>query len=108
MPEREKMFKRFRPILLGAVLVLPLSLRAQDRQQRTPDRQKSEASNAHQTTSNTYYDSKHRDWHQWNNNENQSYQKYSEEHHKKGDFSSANERDQQQYWNWRHKHSDSH
>lgn len=103
-----KMFKRVSPILLGAALVLPVSIWAQDRQQRTPDRQKSEESNSRQTTSKTYYDSKHRDWHQWNDQENQSYQKYSEEHHRKGDFSGAKERDQQQYWAWRHKHPDSH
>lgn len=101
------MSKRFNRILLGAVLVLPLSLWSQERQQRTPDRQNSQASNARQTNSKTYYDSRHRDWHQWNDGENQSYQKYSEEHHRKGDFSSERERDQERYWAWRHKHSDS-
>src|SRR4051794_23696679 len=98
MPGKERMFKRFSPILLGTALLLPLSLSAQDRQQRTPEKQKSEASNGHQASTNAYYDSKHRDWHQWNDHESQSYQKYSEEHHKKGDFSNANERDQEQYW----------
>ena len=59
------------------------------------------------TSSQPYYDSTHRDWHQWNDGEEKSYRTYSEQHHKSGDFSSSRERDQQKYWHWRHKHSDS-
>jgi hypothetical protein len=56
-----------------------------------------------------YYDSKHRDWHQWNGQEDQTYNRYAQEHHQDSrDFSKGSEREQQQYWNWRHKHHDDH
>jgi hypothetical protein len=60
-------------------------------------------------SSYAYYDSKHRDWHAWNHEEEQSYQRYAKEHHlENSDFAGLSERQQQQYWKWRHKHPDSH
>ena len=60
-------------------------------------------------SSYAYYDSKHRDWHPWNHEEEESYQRYAKEHHSENsDFAGLSERQQQQYWKWRHKHPDSH
>ncbi len=95
------MSKFLKPVLCAAVLVLPISVYAQDH--KGDDRQDKHGS------SYAYYDSKHRDWHKWDDQENQAYAHYAEEHHQQNhDFSSASEREQQQYWNWKHKHPDSH
>src|SRR5581483_10860047 len=53
-----------------------------------------------------YYDSNHKDYHEWNDNENQQWQQYQTERHKQyGDFSHASRRRQQAYWKWRHEHN---
>jgi hypothetical protein len=55
----------------------------------------------------TYHDKQHNDDHEWNGQEDKAYGIYvKQNHHKAGDFSKLNERDQQNYWNWRHEHSD--
>jgi len=56
---------------------------------------------------NRVYDKDHKDYHEWNDNENRAWQHYlSENHHKSYEFSKANEKQQSQYWNWRHSHPD--
>jgi type II secretory pathway pseudopilin PulG len=105
------MLKPFQLVVLGTAFILPISLAAQNRQQQqqhTSGRQDTQTrTDQRSTSSQPYYDSTHRDWHQWNDGEEKAYRTYSEQHHKSGDFSSSKERDQQKYWNWRHKHSDS-
>ena len=49
----------------------------------------------------------HSDSHEWNNNEDQAYRRYLQEHHKKyHDFAKAKPSEQSNYWNWRHTHPD--
>jgi hypothetical protein len=80
--------------LLGAALMVPttmapIALRAQDH------------------TARTYHDKQHNDDHQWNGQEDKAYRIYAKQNHRKyGDFSRLKEGDQQNYWNWRHEHSD--
>jgi hypothetical protein len=51
-----------------------------------------------------YEDRAHKDTHEWNNDEDQRYRRYLEEHHKKyHQFSKASKREQNDYWNWRHR-----
>jgi hypothetical protein len=109
--ERGKVLKSLKAVLFSAALLVSTLGFAQDRQeQRGSDRRDSNASRDHRSGDNrAYYDSKRRDWHQWDDQENQSYRRYAEEHHwKDHDFSNNSEREQQQYWNWQHKHPDSH
>jgi hypothetical protein len=55
------------------------------------------------------YDRNHKDYHNWDDNENRAWGQYQTEHHKKShEFSKANNREQGQYWNWRHAHPDNH
>lgn len=57
--------------------------------------------------SHNYHDKKHNDDHEWNDHENQAYKIYLKDHHRKEvEFDKMNARDQQNYWNWRHTHSD--
>lgn len=56
-----------------------------------------------------YYDRAHKDTHQWTDDENAAWGRYRDEHHvKQTDFAQANKRQQQDYWNWRHEHPDTH
>ncbi len=82
--------------LLSAALVIPVAvaptvLRAEE-----------------QKAARNYHDKQHNDDHSWNGQEDKAYRIYAKENHRKyNDFSRLKERDQQNYWNWRHEHSDS-
>jgi hypothetical protein len=55
------------------------------------------------------YDRNHKDYHNWDDNENRAWGQYQTEHRKNShEFSKANKREQGQYWNWRHAHPDNH
>ena len=105
----------FSKAVLVSVAVLT-SVSAQERrntteqQPHTGTRTEAESSGRSSQMENNrpYYDSKRRDWHQWNDSEEQSYHRYSEQHHLNNNFSQLNEKQQQEYWNWRHKHGDQH
>ena len=53
------------------------------------------------------YDRDHKDYHNWDDHENQAWNRYLSENHKREhDFKKANKKEQSQYWNWRHSHPD--
>jgi len=53
------------------------------------------------------YDKDHKDYHDWNQNENHAWGQYQTDNHQKhSEFSKANKKEQSQYWNWRHAHPD--
>jgi len=91
------MFQLWKPALLAAALIVPATLaptvlRADD----------------HDRDSHHYQDKKHHDEHEWNNHEDQAYRMWAKEKHRKyTDFQRLKERDRNDYWNWRHNHSDS-
>ncbi|MFL6417622.1 MAG: hypothetical protein ACJ74Y_18360 [Bryobacteraceae bacterium] len=75
-------------IVSAAVLT---SVQAQDRRNSTQQQssrgstssQSEKARSSSASNDRPYYDSKHRDWHQWNDREDQSYTRYADEHHRK-------------------------
>jgi hypothetical protein len=81
--------------LLGLALIAPLAvtptaLRAQDNK-----------------NARTYHDKQHNDDHQWNTHEDQAYQVWVKDNHRKNtNFAKLKDTDQQSYWGWRHEHSD--
>ncbi|HWD00625.1 MAG TPA: hypothetical protein VG456_27905 [Candidatus Sulfopaludibacter sp.] len=78
------MYKFLSILVLGGALSAPVVLQAQER---------------------TYEDKAHHDSHTWNSDEDAHYRTYLKEHHKKyREFSRANQRDQNDYWKWRHEH----
>jgi hypothetical protein len=82
-------------LLLTAALAAPLSVIAAPAPQDDHDRQ------------NRVYDKKHKDYHNWDANENRSWNQYlSENHRESHEYTRANKREQSQYWNWRHSHPD--
>ena len=76
--------------LMAPIALAPTALRAQN-----------------QSAARTYHDKQHNDDHAWNSQEDKAYRIYAKQNHRKyGDFSKLKEEDQQNYWNWRHEHSD--
>ena len=53
------------------------------------------------------YDREHKDYHHWDDHENEVWKRFLVENHRKEhDFARANKREQAEYWNWRHSHPD--
>lgn len=53
------------------------------------------------------YDSKHKDYHNWDDRENNAWGLYLTSNHKHfHEFSKSSKREQANYWNWRHAHPD--
>jgi hypothetical protein len=53
------------------------------------------------------YDKDHNDYHNWDDNENRAWGVFlTQKHRKSHEFSTANKKEQSQYWNWRHSHPD--
>jgi hypothetical protein len=78
-------------VMLGTALIAPVVL----------------APNALLADDHKYHDQKHNDEHEWNAHEDRAYRMYvKENHHKYRDFAKLKEEDRQNYWAWRHEHSD--
>jgi hypothetical protein len=53
------------------------------------------------------YDKNHKDYHNWNDHEDQAYRGYlSEQHQTYRPYAKQSHKQQDQYWNWRHGHPD--
>jgi type III secretory pathway component EscR len=80
-------------VLLSAALLAPIAVKADDDHNRRE----------------RIYDKSHKDYHEWNDQEDRAYRHYLEEHHRPyRDWKKANKRDQEAYWAWRHNHQDWH
>jgi len=56
---------------------------------------------------NRVYDRDHKDYHNWDDNEDRSYRAYLGERHREyHPFAELKEKEQRAYWNWRHRHPD--
>jgi hypothetical protein len=82
-------------MLLTGALLAPVAF-AQDRDHDRDDRNRN---------NNRVYDSSHRDYHNWNSDEDNAYRQwYGQQHNGKQyrDYRKLNKKDQQAYWKWRH------
>lgn len=53
------------------------------------------------------YDSRHKDYHNWDDHENTAWGIYLSNNHKKAhEFKNSSKKEQADYWNWRHAHPD--
>ncbi len=93
---------------LAAALASPVAIAQQDDQHRGDDqRQQQDRSDRNTENQNRVYDRGHKDYHNWDDNENRAWGQYQTEHHRNPqEFSKANNKEQSQYWNWRHAHPD--
>jgi hypothetical protein len=88
-------------LLMGA-LAAPLGLQAQERDDHNKDRD----DHAQQQR---IYDRDHKDYHNWNGDEDRMYRQwYTESHNGKEyrEYNKLKHKDQTAYWNWRHQHGD--
>ena len=86
------MFRFLPALLLGAALTFSTAvtpLRAADRDARV------------------YHDTKANDDHHWDSHEDKAYRSWEKENHRKHvDFAKQKPEEQENYWGWRHQHSD--
>jgi len=76
----------FGTALSAPVILMPATLRAEDR---------------------VYHDKARNDEHHWDSHEDRAYRIWVKENHRKHrGFAKLNEEEQEQYWAWRHDHSD--
>jgi hypothetical protein len=81
-------------LFLAAALAAPASIIAAPAPQENRDQ-------------NRIYDKDHKDYHNWDDHENQQWGVFlSENHRKSHEFSKSNKKEQSEYWNWRHAHPD--
>ena len=86
------MYRYLSAFLLSGALLLPVAVVADDHRDEHNKR---------------YYDKEAKDYHEWNEREAKAYRKYLEENHKQyHDWAKARREEQEDYWRWRHKHSD--
>ena len=53
------------------------------------------------------YDRSHKDYHNWDDNENRSWGVYLTNNHRpQHEYAKSKKSEQDQYWNWRHSHPD--
>ena len=89
-------------LALGAALIAPVALRAQDESRKTT------TTTTTTTESKRYYDSEEKDYHQWNDQEDRAYRLYLQENHRDYvEFPKVKTTEQREYWRWRHGHPDS-
>jgi hypothetical protein len=75
--------------VLTSALIAPIAARADDHHERR------------------YYDRSGHDYHTWNSNEDRAYRHYLEEQHRQyREFHTVRRSDRDQYFRWRHTHSD--
>ena len=76
--------------LLGAALIAPMTVNADDDHHRR------------------YYDRDHRDYHEWNGHEDRAYRVYlGEQHQNYREFYRVRRSRRTHYFRWRHEHPDS-
>jgi len=89
-------------LLMGA-LAAPLALLAQDHDRDDHHDRDDRAKNQR------IYDRDHRDYHNWNGDEDRNYRQWYTQSHRNGqyrEYNRLNHKDQNAYWNWRHQHGD--
>jgi hypothetical protein len=71
------------------------------------DDKRQEDHERHDKKQTRVYDRSHKDYHDWNENEDKSYRQYAGEQHQDfREYQTLNAEQQDQYWNWRHSHPD--
>jgi len=92
---RISMNKLLSTVALSVALVIPtcVGLAAQDDHKDKDQHQR-------------YYDKHHKDYHEYDAHEAKAWQIYAQQEHQTVTFEHANDRQRQQYWDWRHNHSD--
>ena len=99
-------------LVLLAALVAPATILAkpvaqEEHRERERERDRDRDHDRDKEREHRYYDKAHRDYHQWNANEDTAYRRWMAERHRKYmEFGRLSAGQQQAYWKWRHSHPD--
>lgn len=106
----QRIYRYLGPLVLGAALVGPMAVAATPRpQDRQEEKREEKREEKHERKERRYYDRDRKDYHVWNNRENEAYERWEREERREPSvrpFSKLNRREQAEYWNWRHQHPD--
>jgi hypothetical protein len=81
-------------LFVAASLTAPVAIVATPAHQEEKDRDR-------------VYDKEHKDYHHWDEKEDAAWKRFlAEKHRKDHEFAKANEKEREEYWNWRHNHPD--
>ena len=81
-------------LLLTAALAAPVAIMAAARPQEA-------------SVQVRVYDKNHKDYHNWDDNENRAWGQFlSDNHRDHHEYAKSNKKEQAQYWDWRHSHPD--
>ena len=108
-----KVSRRYRfivnSLVLTTVLAVPVILTASKPQENDRQEERRRNNERQRERNNRIYDRDHRDYHNWNDNEDQYYRRYLGERHRDyRPFTQQRRREQRDYWNWRHSQTDEH
>jgi hypothetical protein len=100
-------------LLLGATLVAPMAIQAAVNLQGgpLPAYKLRDDDDKREKAAKRYYDRERKDYHEWNEAENNAYRHWwMEERHEREmrDFNRLRAAQQAEYWRWRHEHPDWH
>lgn len=96
IPGKVRMSKILGGLIISIALAAPIAIQAQDHNDQNNENKR-------------VYDSSHKDYHQWNSQEDSNYHQWLKDNHRKDhDWNEASKKEQQEYWNYRHDHPDSH
>jgi len=90
-------------LFLTATLAMPSAMNAATRPQDNGRQEEHHRDDDH----NRVYDHDHKDYHNWDDNEDRSFRVYLGERHREyHPFVELKVKEQRAYWNWRHSHPD--
>ena len=97
----QRLYRYFAALLLGATLIAPVGIQAANPQEEHREREQ-------QQRAKRYYDREHKDYHNWDANEDSAYRRWmtEERHEQYRDFGRLKRDQQTAYWSWRHQHPD--
>jgi hypothetical protein len=106
--EEDQMHSGYRYLLnsffLTAVLAAPTAIHAAAKPQ---DNGRQEENHRDDKNQNRVYDRSHKDYHNWDANEDRTYRQYlGDKHREYRPFTETKPKEQTAYWNWRHSHPD--
>jgi hypothetical protein len=101
MQQRYRYFFTF--VILTGAFVIPSAIRATAGQQE--ERKQEEHQREGNKEGGRVYDRQHKDYHNWDANEDRAYRGYLQDNHRQyRPFTELKSREQTSYWNWRHSH----
>src|ERR1700686_191325 len=97
-------FRHLSFLALTAALLAPAAVTTRAAAQDDKRQEDTQRNDGNQTR---VYDRTHKDYHDWNANEDRSYHQYAGQNQQEfREYNKLNNNQQDQYWNWRHSHPD--